>query len=471
MNATLFKLRSIWSEANRSLRARLFIGTLLWISIALFITGAALTVLFKHHATQQFDRELRSHLTQLVAHLDVTTDGKAFIRTQPADPRFSQPLSGLYWQISDEINHDLLRSRSLWDAKLDLSRHISQAGNEYVREIEGPNGETVRLLEQVVKISEAPGNLWRISVASGTNSLNHAVSDWVKLLVIFLGILLLTLIVAAIAQVKLALTPLRHLQHALVNLASGRTKRLEGDFPSEIQPLVKELNQVLNQNEAMMTQAKNRAGDFAHAMKTPLTVLSNAAEAELQHQTSQSALAILMSEQIALLKNHVNQQLLRARSDAVSIRPHIQTLIAPHVEQLLRVMQKIYVEKALKFMVEQSDPALIFPADTNTLQEILGNLLDNACKWAKSTVRIRIFSAEQKLHILVEDDGLGVPADQLETVRLRGVRADERTPGSGLGLSIVTELCSVYGGELLLFTSSLGGLGAEIVFPLPLDCE
>lgn len=465
MKMRMNQTESLWTRASQSLRTRLLIGTLLWISIALFITGTALAILFKNHATQQFDQELRTHLTQLVANLNVSDEGKPLLRTQPADARFMQPLSGLYWQISDEAQRDILRSRSLWDAKLDFSPKVTRDGKQSIREVIGPKGENVRLLEQVVKISEAPDDLWRISVASETNSLDHAIEDWVKLLVLFLGILLLTLIIAAVAQVFLALSPLRNLQQALIKLGAGHTKRLEGDFPVEIRPLVQELNQVLSQNEAMLVRAQNRAGDFAHAMKTPLTVLSNAAETELKSHSSQSGLAMLMTEQIALLKNHVDEQLLRARSEAVSVKSHSQTIIEPVVDQLIRVMKKIYADKNLSFTIEQRDRTLYFPADANTLQEILGNLLDNASKWAKSKVQIKIFRHHQQLHIAVEDDGRGVPVAQLNKIRQRGVRADERTPGSGLGLSIVTELCSVYGGELILYTSALGGLGAEISIP------
>lgn len=454
------------SGAHQSLRARLLLGTVLWISIALIITGTVLTILFKTHATKQFDQELRTYLIQLVANLDVSTDGKAFLKTQPAEPRFNQPLSGLYWQISDNHHHDVLRSRSLWDSTLDVSPELDQAGKQLVRTAVGPNAESIRLLEQVVKLSEAPGKVWRISVAAETKNLDQAIQDWVRLLVIFLGILLLTLILAAIAQVILALTPLRNLQQALIALSAGQTKRLEGEFPAEVQPLVQEFNQVLDHQDSMIIKAQNRAGDFAHAMKTPLTILANAAMAELQNKMSSSELAILMNEQIALLKNQIDQQLLRARTDAVSLHCYVQTLIAPVIEQLIHVMNKLHIDKNLNYVIVQKNPSLYFPADTNTLQEIVGNLLDNASKWAKTTVRIEIFSINQNLHVMVEDDGRGVPEDQLSDIRQRGVRADERVQGSGLGLGIVTELCAVHGGELLLRTSLLGGLCAEIVLPL-----
>lgn len=453
-------------RTTQSLRARLLIGTLLWIAFALLFTGTMLAILFKNHAIKQFDHELRSHLTQLVANLNVSSDGKPDLRTQPADPRFNQPLSGLYWQISEGLHKDVLRSRSLWDTELDISTDLMQDGHQHVRELIGPKQEPVRVLEQVVKLSEAPDNLWRISVASETRSLDHAIKDWIKLLVTFLGILLLTLIIAAVAQVILALSPLRNLQQALVRLGAGHTKRLEGRFPVEIEPLVKELNQVLNKNESMIVVAHNRAGDFAHAMKTPLTVLSNAAESALRLHPSESELALLMSEQIAILKNQVEQQLIRARSDALNLRSQTQTLIKPVLDQLIRVMKKIYADKNINFIVLQDNPTLSFPADINTLQEILGNLLDNACKWTTSEVRVRIFNDQETLHISLEDNGKGVPSEQLKTIRQRGVRADERMPGSGLGLSIVNELCAVHGGELNLFTSELGGLGAEICVPL-----
>lgn len=469
LNSPLRLSRALLTAARQSLRARLLLGTVLWISIALVITGTVLTVLFKTHATKQFDQELRTYLIQLVANLDVSTDGKAFLKTQPAEPRFNQPLSGLYWQISDIHHHDVLRSRSLWDSTLDVSSELDQDGKQLVRTIVGPNAESVRLLEQVVKLSEAPGKVWRISVASETRNLDQAIQNWVRLLVIFLGILLLTLILAAIAQVILGLTPLRNLQQALIALSAGRTKRLEGEFPAEVQPLVQEFNQVLDHHDAMIAKAQNRAGDFAHAMKTPLTVLANAATAELQKKMPPSELAILMNEQIALLKNQIDQQLLRARTDAVSLRSYVQTPIAPVIEQIIRVIKKMHVDRHIDFVVAQEDLTICVPIDKNTLQEIIGNLLDNASKWAHSTIRIKIYTENQQLCIVIEDDGKGVAADQLYKIMQRGIRADERVPGSGLGLSIASELCSVYGGELILFTSSLGGLGAKISLPLTLS--
>lgn len=457
------------SGAHQSLRARLLLGTVLWISIALIITGTVLTILFKTHATKQFDQELRTYLIQLVANLDVSTDGKAFLKTQPAEPRFNQPLSGLYWQISDNHHHDVLRSRSLWDSTLDVSPELDQAGKQLVRTAVGPNAESIRLLEQVVKLSEAPGKVWRISVAAETKNLDQAIQDWVRLLVIFLGILLLTLILAAIAQVMLALTPLRNLQQALIALSAGQTKRLEGEFPAEVQPLVQEFNQVLDHQDSMIIKAQNRAGDFAHAMKTPLTVLANAATAELQKKKHPSELALLMNEQIELLKNQIDQQLLRARTDAVSLRSYVQTPIAPVIEQIIRVIKKMHADRHIDFVVMQEDLTICVPIDKNTLQEIIGNLIDNASKWAQTTIRIKIYIENQQLCIAIEDDGKGVAADQLYKIMQRGIRADERVPGSGLGLSIASELCSVYDGELILFTSELGGLGAKISLPLTLN--
>lgn len=417
LNAPLYLSRSIWVAARQSLRARLLMGTLIWISVALVLTGTVLTVLFKTYATKQFDQELRTYLIQLIANLEVTADGNALVRAQPADPRFNQPLSGLYWQISDDHHQAVLRSRSLWDSTLDVSPTLDQDGTLLVRTMIGPNSASVRVLEQVVRLSEAPDKVWRISVASETKNLDQAILDWVRLLFIFLGILLLTLILAAIAQVVLALTPLRNLQQALIALSAGQTKRLEGDFPAEVLPLVKEFNQVLDHNDSMITKAQNRAGDLAHAMKTPLTVLANAATAELQKKTPTPELALLMIEQIELLKNQVDQQLLRARSDAVSLRSDVQTPIAPVIAQLIHVMEKLHADKHLRYEVEQNNLSLYFPGDINTLQEIIGNLLDNACKWGASIVKIRIFSLDHHVHITVEDDGQGVPEDQLNSIR------------------------------------------------------
>lgn len=442
------------------------VGTLVWISLALILTGVALSVLFKNHAERQFERELASHLTQLVANLDIGNGQTPALRTQPADPRFIQPLSGLYWQIDQSKGSYTLRSRSLWDAKLNAPKPApNDQGQPFFYHTVGPNAEALKAIEQVITLSEAPGSTWRIIVASETKSLDLAILDWDRLLMGFLGILLVTLMVAAISQVALGLTPLRKLQSALQSLRTGKSKRLEGNFPIEVQPLIKELNQVLHQNEAMIQQAKNRAGDFAHAMKTPLTALSNAAAQTLQREGSNAELAKLVVEQIDILKNQVNQQLLRARTDAISVRSDQRTPVEPLVDNLMRVMKKIHAEQNITFIKTSIDQDLLFPGDANDLQEMLGNLLDNACKWARATARVSASQDNDALHIVVEDDGVGVPENQLTQITQRGVRADQRTAGSGLGLSIVTELITVYRGRLQLSRSELGGLRAELCIP------
>lgn len=436
------------------------------MTLALVVTGVALSVLFKNHADQQFERELASHFTQLVANLEINSEQKLSLRTQPADPRFNKPLSGLYWQVVQHGGEVTLRSRSLWDSTLNFPREENTEREQPIfYTLTGPNAEALKAIEQSVSFSEAPAKTWRLIVASETNSLTLAIQDWDRLLMGFLGVLFVTLMVAVVSQVALGLSPLRKLQMALHTLRTGKSKRLEGNFPIEIQPLIKELNQVLNQNEVMIQQAQNRAGDFAHAMKTPLTVLANAATQALQHDGSHPELAKLVNEQIGLLKDQVGQQLLRARADAISVRLDKKTTVGPVIDTLVRVMKKIHADKNIIFTVPPIDPNLLFPGDANELQEMLGNLLDNACKWTHAVVRVRAFTSSETLHILVEDDGAGVPDHQLDQITQRGVRADQRTPGSGLGLSIVTELVTVYRGRLQLSRSELGGLGAELVIP------
>jgi len=460
-----FSISPQWiSRAKQSIRIRLLVGTILWMSIALLVTGVALAWLFNNHVERQHERELELQLTQLVANIEVSADGVLRLDHPLADQRFNQPLSGLYWQIEQPGRDIVLRSRSLWDSSLRLVASANlHMGSQFFK-FTGPNNEKLLIIERKISASEAPDQPFWVAVASDTKPYEEAIQEWVYLLVIFLGILFLSLVAAAIAQVRLGLTPLRNLEQAVHQLAKGRIKRLEGDFPKEIDPLIQEFNQVLAQNDAMIQRAQNRAGDFAHSMKTPLTILANASNLPSINTPSDRMLATLVSEQVSVMREQVDQQLLQARKDAMLVLHSHQTDIAPVIRQIVRTIKKIHQDKALVFEVDIRSPTATFPGEAGALQEMLGNLIDNASKWARSTINITCFSDGTLTKILVEDDGPGVPESDMKKLTLRGIRADERKPGSGLGLSIVSELASVHGGKLTLGKSFLGGLSATITF-------
>ena len=250
------------------------------------------------------------------------------------------------------------------------------------------------------------------------------------------------------------------MQRALQQVREGRTARLEGRFPTEVQPLIDDFNGVLDRNAEVVARARTQAGNLAHALKTPLAVLGNAAV-----QTPQSELASLVAEQVQVAQRHIHWHLARARVAASQGLPGQRTPLAPLLDKLLRVMDKLHAPRRLDLGRDAVPADWAFAGEEQDLQEMLGNLLDNACRSARGAVRVSAQHEGQQLHIMVDDDGPGIAPELRAAVLQRGVRLDESTPGSGLGLAIVVELAQLYGGALTLETSELGGLSARLSLP------
>jgi len=246
---------------------------------------------------------------------------------------------------------------------------------------------------------------------------------------------------------------------------SGETPQLDGDFPAEIMPLVDEFNTVLVQNAEVVERARTQAGNLAHALKTPLSVLANAAHANISASLQQNELARLVIDQVDTARKQVDYHLTRAQAAATTRMPGTRTPLLPVIDGLVRAMQRIHAERALELRVAPMPETLAFRGDAHDLQEMLGNLLDNACKWAAQRIDVRADTEGGKLHIFIDDDGAGLAAEQRDAVIQRGVRADEQVPGSGLGLAIVDDLARLYGGELTLEGSPLGGLRSALTLP------
>ena len=449
---------------RRSLRVRLMLGTLIWIGFALIATGFTLTSFFKEHATRQFQAMLEVHLNQLSASFEVNDQGQPFIAASLSDPRFTQPLSGLYWQVSDQQYAAVLRSRSLWDDALTLPHNLQTDGQTHTLTTTALHGRSLRAVERRVKVPDHPDRAWYLVVAANADDLEHDIRDWVRMLSVFLVILFVSLSIAAIAQVRVGLAPLRSLQSALHRLRGGPLERLEGQYPQEVQPLIDDFNSVLDHSVQVVTRARAQTGDLAHAIKTPLTILANAAARE-QHQPGPTGdLARMVAEQVKILQHQVAWRLKHARTAATISMLQIRTPIEPVLEQLLRVMKRLHADRKIMFRSTIHSGDLIFRGETQDLQEILGNILDNACKWAKSSISIDVSTDHQTIRIVIDDDGPGLKIEQRVEVMKRGVRADEQVPGSGLGLSIAKDLIDLYGGVLILEQSPTGGLRVELRF-------
>ncbi len=458
-----------WVKWRGSLRVRLLFGTLFWIAASIVLAGWGLGSLFRQHVQTQFQAELTSHLDQLTAQLTVDAQNAPALQLPLSDPRLTRPFSGYYWQIdrvaggADAVG--ALRSRSLWDHVLTLpAPELAEGDSHHVR-IAGPQGQWLNAVVRTVQLDDTPGLApvtFRLMAAANERFTLEPVAQFNGSLWLALAVLAAGLVVAAGVQVWVGLAPLRTLRQALGQIHSGKTQRLEGQFPMEVTPLIDEFNQVLAQNAQVVARARTHAGNLAHALKTPLSVLANAARAQ---GDAPSELARLVNEQVDIARKQVNYHLARAQAAAASRLPGVKTELLPVVLGLVRAMQRIHAERALDVRVGPLAADLAFRGETQDLQEMLGNLLDNACKWAVHHVAVNARPEAQGLVITIDDDGLGLPPAQRDLVLQRGVRADEQVPGSGLGLAIVDDLARLYGGSVALKDSPAGGLRAELMLP------
>ncbi|SIQ31133.1 Signal transduction histidine kinase [Aromatoleum tolulyticum] len=449
-------------SGRNSLRARLLAGSLVWILGTLTVTGCVLGDLFRRHVEERFEAELRIHLDQLTASIELTPDAGLALRTDLSDPRLRRPLSGLYWQVDREggdAARGVLRSRSLWDVTLAVPADGPRDGEVHVHRIDGPDRERLVMMERIVQPEEVVAQPLRLIVAADERGMTSPVREFVGLLVIALGVLAAGVIAAVLLQVSVGLAPLKRLREQLAEVRDGRSRRLEGAFPNEVRPLVDELNAVLQHDAEVVERARTQAGNLAHAIKTPLAVLGNAALRE------EGPLARLVAEQVATAQRQVDYHLARARAAAATQVPGLRSALRPAVEGLVRVMRRVHAERNLHFAIEAIPDDAAFRGEEQDLQEMLGNLIDNACKWARREVGVSVAVREGEVAIVIDDDGPGLPADAREAMFARGARADEEMPGSGLGLGIVRDLAQLYGGRIELGQAPAGGLRAALFLP------
>lgn len=431
----------------KSLQGRLLLGTLLWILLLVGVAGFGLYRLFQDHVYKQFEVTLQTHMDQIMADVNLDDLEHLTLAARLSDPLFEQPYSGMYWQIAlseAQAWRVVLRSTSLWDDVLSLSKQ--QAG---VQTIDGPEHQHLLALTQILEGLDEQGRSLSITVAGDLRLVAEPLQRLHRLLFWSLGGLVAGLMLAVLMQLLLSLYPLRALRERLLDVQQGRSRTVQGRFPSEVQPLVEDFNKVLTVNEQMVDRARAQAGNLAHALKTPLSILANAADAE------DPDLAKLVQEQVAVARRQVDHHLNRARASAIRT-VGVRTVIYPVLSSLCRVMEKIYAPITLS--LQQDDQELIFRGEEQDLQEMVGNLLDNACKWASTQVWCTVKVNQQSLIIIVEDDGPGLAEENLQSIFRRGQRLDERHPGFGLGLDIVSELVSAYQGRLEAGRSTHGGL-------------
>ena len=452
-----------------SLATRLFVSATAWVVVILAITGVILSSVYRDATERAFDRRLNLYLRTLIAEV-ATPDEPADRQFQSlGEPLFDLPLSGWYWQITrtDTEKGETRASRSLWDKKLPkLEEHGAELTAAGVRlgYVDGPEGQSLRVVERPVDLG-ADGK-FLVSVAGDATEIFDETRSFDYYLFGTFAALGNVLLLTAIFQVRYGLAPLKRISDAIADIRSGRAERLEGRFPVEIAPLARETNALIDANREIVERSRTHVGNLAHAIKTPLSVIVNEAAS---HGADPFASKVL--EQADVMRDQVAHHLERARIAARATIVSTITDVAPVIEALRRTMEKIHRDRDLSIEAK-ADPAARFRGERQDLEEMVGNLVDNACKWAASQVFIEVSvvppeapGAGPKLRIAVDDDGRGLSEDERAKVARRGQRLDESKPGSGLGLSIVTDLAGLYGGKLTLSDAPIGGLRAELVLP------
>lgn len=434
-----------------SLTGRLLLGAAVWLALAVMASGLILADAFRASVERGLQQRLEAVQRTVIAGIEVAADGAVRVTPPRSEPRFEMPYSGWYWQVSDD-GGPLARSRSLWDfAFAAVAGEVG--GTVHLRREAGPRGVPVLVVERDLIFSGRAQPL-HVLVAATLAETAEELTAFHRLLVLALGGLGLGLLAAVVLQVRFGLRPLGRLAVDLERLHSGAAARLSGDYPREIRPLVEATNRVLDHDAVMIERARTHVGNLAHGLKTPLAIL----KAESGARGGDT----VIDAQVAAMARLVDRHLGRARavaSGAGGIGD--RSLVAPIAGELLSAMQRIFAERRLT-LEQDIVPGASLAMDREDLAEILGNLLENACRHAAGRVRLRALSAGSGVMITVDDDGPGLDEAQMAAVLARGVRFDES--GSGLGLAIVGDLVSLHDGTLSLARSDLGGLRVSLLF-------
>ena len=452
---------------SNSLALRLFLTATAWAVIILAITGVILSSLYREAVERSFDRRLNVYLRALVADLSAPPEeaGEKFPQSI-GEPLFELPLSGWYWQVTrlDPGKTDIRSSRSLWDGGLPHLQDMGvPAGPDGSREgyVDGAEDQRLRLVERNIDLGDEGHYL--VAVAGDAAEISGETRSFDQALTITFVLLAVILLLTTMFQVRFGLLPLKRITTGLAAIRAGTAERLEGDFPVEIAPLARETNALIDANREIVERARMHVGNLAHALKTPLSVMVNEATAN-----GRDGFAQKVKEQADIMRDQVARHLERARLAARLTVVGTVTDVAPVVTALARTMEKIHRDKAVAVTVI-ADQQAKFRGERPDLEEMIGNLVDNACKWAASRVAVSVAREVSEkgpaIRIVVDDDGRGLSPAEREQVAKRGQRLDETKPGSGLGLSIVVELARLYSGSLVLGEAPTGGLRAELVLP------
>ena len=441
-----------------SLTRRMIGMAALWIAALLLIGGFALDRVLSRSIVDNFDNQLVFVLNSMIAASELGPDGEVRFNRPPADQRFIEPYSGLYFQISGE-GADTFASRSLWDRRLrvadshdDVKPHLYDSDEFSTAD----HAEPLRIAERDAILPGSPVK-WRFQVAQSRETIDDQIRRLRSTLIWSFTALGAGLLILAALQTVYGLWPLRRVRREVASIRSGEMTRISWDFPAEIRPLTEEINQLLSHSEAQAEEARRHAGNLAHALKTPLTVITNAATADSPD------LDDTVIRESAAMRRQIDHHLARARAIGRRASAHARALVWESLEAVERAVDRLYEGVTVDIAGNHAAEVRVERQD---LDEMLGNLVENAAKYGGGRVFVTVESKADVVDIIIEDDGPGIPEAQREALFARGARLDTSKPGTGLGLAIVRDVAEIYGGRVTLEQSEdLGGLLARLTLP------
>ncbi|GGA05412.1 sensor histidine kinase [Sphingobium fuliginis] len=441
-------------SSTGSLSRRMIGIAALWISLLLLGGGLALDRVLSDAITRNFDDGMNYVLTAMIASAEIGPDGEVLFNREPADQRFLEPNSGIYYQISGK-GHEDWRSRSLWDRALKVNpEHHDDAPHIY--DSNQFPGEDLRVMERSI-ILPGSDTRWMFMVAQAREGLDAQIKTLRSTLFESFALLALGLIVLATLQTIYGLRPLRKVRHEIVRMRAGEKNRVTEPMPAEVLPMVEELNALLAHNERQAEEARTHAGNLAHALKTPLTVIMNAATAQSPD------LGDTVIREATTMRRQVDHHLARARAVGRRGAAQSRAEVWASLDAVERAVQRLYPEVRIDM---DGDKEAAVRVERQDLDEMLGNLIENAAKYGGGSVFATVGRKGAMVEILVEDDGTGIPQADRTRIFDRGVRLDSGKPGTGLGLAIVRDVAEIYGGSVALEESDdLGGVLVRLRLP------
>ena len=444
-----------------SLAVRLFFSATIWIIFTLVSAGLLLSDLNEKTNFTAFDDRLNLLLETLIGASRVDSSDGITVVSTIGDPRFFQPYSGWYWQVNNGTK-TLVRSRSMWDQVFTSDKRLIGGRSQFIDSVNQMNEsdkfiETKKLhiIERNISFPGIDSPVTFI-VSGDTEEYQQNINKFDNTLSVILFILGTGLMIAVFLQVKFGLLPLNKIKASLFKVRNGDEDKLKESYPLEVQPLASEINELLDHNAKIIDRAKTHVGNLAHVLKTPLAVISNEIKAEDN----------IMNNQVILMKRHIDRYLKKAHLESVGTFSREKINIIDLVKKMISIFKKLYPDVQIN-LDESVQEAFVF-GSMDDLEEVIGNIIENACKYGKNKIEVEIrISEKNNLQLVISDDGLGLSQEQMNKVFARGFRIDEQKPGTGLGLNIVKDIVETYmKGKVTLSKSKLGGLEVNILLPL-----